>query len=84
MQMFYRLSPIVLCVAAISTLIWNAWFRESSYGDAVVGDAYPALYLSVAAFFATMFVSFFPGYRPTDRYWAYGTLGMIAGFWMQR
>ncbi|HTT98055.1 MAG TPA: hypothetical protein VMF58_08395 [Rhizomicrobium sp.] len=82
--MFYRPSPIALCLAAIATLVWNAWFKEQSIGDAVVGDAFGAIYLSVAAFVAVMFVIFFPGYRPTDRYWAYATLGMIIGFWTQR
>jgi len=84
MQMFYRLSPIALCLITLWALVWNAWFRESSYGDAVVGDAYAALYFSVAVFIATLFVIFFPGYRPTDRYWAFASLGMIIGFWMQR
>lgn len=82
--MFYRLSPIVLSGIALWMLVWNAWLRPSSYGDAVVGDAYAALYASAAVLIATLLVIFFPGYRPQDRYWAYATLGMIIGFWMQR
>ena len=42
--MFYRISPIALCLITLWALIWNAWFRPSTYGDAVVGDAYAALY----------------------------------------
>jgi hypothetical protein len=38
----------------------------------------------VAAFFAALFVIYFPAYRPTNRYWAYATFGMLIGFWMQR
>jgi hypothetical protein len=81
---FYRLSPIALFAITIAALMWNAWFRESSYGAAVVGDAYRALYFSVAVFVATVFVVLFPGYRPQDRYWGYATLGTIVGFWLQR
>jgi hypothetical protein len=83
-KMFYRLSPIALCLITLWALIWNAWFRPSTYGDSGMGEAYLALYFSIAVFVATVFLILFPGYRPTDRYWAYATLGMLIGFWMQR
>lgn len=82
--MLYRLSPVILFAVALWALVWNAWFRTSSYGDAVVGEAYLALYFSVAVLMATLFVFLLPGYRPQDRYWGYATLGMLIGFWMQR
>ena len=50
----------------------------------MIGEAYLALYFSVAVLIATLFVILLPGYRPQDRYWGYATLGMLIGFWMQR
>jgi hypothetical protein len=82
--MFFRLSPVVLFAGAVGALVWNAWFRESAYGDAVVGEAYLALYASAAALLGALFVILFPGYRPQDRYWGYVTLGLVIGFWLQR
>lgn len=82
--MFYRLSPIALFAVSVAALVWNAWFRESSSGDAVVGDAYLAFYFSIAVLAAGLFVILFRGYRPQDRYWGYATLGTVIGFWLQR
>ena len=84
MKLFYRLSPPALFAVSAGWLLWNAWFRESTYGDAVVGEAYVALYFWIAVTTAAVFVIVFPGYRPQDRYWAYATLGSVLGFWMQR
>jgi polyferredoxin len=82
--MLYRLSPIILFAIALWALVWNAWFRPSSYGDAVVGEAYLGLYFTGAVLIATLLVILLPGYRSQDRYWGYVTLGMLIGFWMQR
>jgi hypothetical protein len=82
--MFARIAPIALCAIALWMLVWNAWFRQSSYGDAVVGDAYAALYASIAVLIGALLVMFLPGLRPQDRHWGYATLGMIVGFWLQR
>lgn len=84
MKWFYHLSPPALFALSAGWLVWNAWFRESSYGDAVVGDAYAALYVCIAVTVASLFVVLLPGYRPQDRYWAYATLGTVLGFWLQR
>lgn len=82
--MFLRLAPIAVFTLALCALIWNAWFRPSSHGDAVVGDAFLAICASVAMLIAALLVVMLPGLRPQDRYWGYATLGMIVGFWMQR
>lgn len=82
--MFQRLASIAVFALALWMLVWNAWFRPSSYGDAVVGDAYLAIYASVAVLIAALLVVLLPGLRPQDRYWGYATLGLIVGFWMQR
>ena len=82
--MFYRLSPIALFAIGVGALVWNAWFRESSSGDAVVGNAYLALYFSAAVFVAALLVELLPRHRPQDRYWGCATLGTLIGFWLQR
>jgi hypothetical protein len=82
--MVYRLSAIAVFLLAASVLFWNAWLREDTYGDAVVGAAWMMVYATAAMFLTSLFVIFFPGYRPQDRYWGYATLGLVLGFWLQR
>lgn len=82
--MGYRISAVAVFAIAVGALFWNAWLRESVSGDAVVGEAYLALYFSATVLIAALFVVLFPGYRPQDRYWGYATLGTIIGFWLQR
>lgn len=84
MRLFYRLSPIALFAVSVGWLVWNAWFRESAIGDAVVGEAVGAMYFWIAVLVAALLVLFVPGYRPQDRYWAYLSLGALLGFWLQR
>jgi hypothetical protein len=82
--MMYRLSAIAVFAFAVGALIWNAWFRDSVSGDAVVGEAYLAIFVSIAVLVAALVVALLPGYRPQDRYWAYATFGLVIGFWLQR
>lgn len=82
--MIYRISAIAVFAISVGILFWNAWLRESSFGDAVVGEAMVMLYLTVAMLAAALFIMLFPGYRPQDRYWGYATLGTVIGFWLQR
>lgn len=82
--MLAPIAPAAVFALALLALIWNAWFRQSSSGDAVVGDAYLAITASAAILIAALLTVLLPGLRPQDRYWGYATLGLIVGFWMQR
>lgn len=82
--MFYRISAFATFAVSVWVLVWNAWFRQSVSGDAVVGEAFTALAFSAAVFVAALFVVLFPNYRPQDRYWGYATIGLVIGFWLQR
>jgi len=82
--MFYRISAFATFAVSVGALVWNAWFRQSVSGDAVVGEAFAALCFSAAVLAAALFVVLFPGYKPQDRYWGYATIGLVIGFWLQR
>jgi hypothetical protein len=83
-SVFHRPSAIAVFATSVGALIWNAWFRESVHGDAVVGEAYLELYAAIAIAVAALFVMLFPGCRPQDRYWGYATFGIVIGFLLQR
>jgi hypothetical protein len=40
------------------------------------------LIVTTALLCASLFVIFSNRYTPSDRHWAYGTIGMLVGFWL--
>ena len=40
--------------------------------------------VSVVLLVASLFVVLSPKYEPKDKHWAYGTIGVLVGFWLRQ
>jgi hypothetical protein len=48
----------------------------------IVQNNLPKLALSVLLFLISLFVIFSAKYEPSDKRWAYATMGVLVGFWL--
>src|SRR5262249_44574362 len=87
---------IVVLVVGIVALIGVHWFFTGSYTTPDIHSANPAtatsdqilkalaqIVISAILIVAALFVVLSKRYTPTDKHWAYGTIGTLVGFWLK-
>jgi hypothetical protein len=76
--MAIRIFSIAIFVAGVAALLWNAWWRDSSF-DVGMLPLFVAVFLMIAALGVAVLAR-----RPQDKYWAFATIGLVLGFCLQR
>lgn len=64
-------------------LDWWIIGRSSAAGAGVQSQEACRMIFSGLAFVAALFVILNKTYRPPERHWAFGTVGMILGYWLK-
>jgi hypothetical protein len=85
-----RILPICPVIPISSLVSGTAWAAAHGKGPSVPDNYYfvdcaliMQIIISLVLLGATLFIILAKKYQPKDKHWAYGTLGMVVGFWLK-
>jgi hypothetical protein len=86
----FVLGVIILADIGIGRIIYNMGGKE--FFDVYMFKKYPAISnahilfqasITIALLLASLFVILTQRFSPTDRHWAFATIGTVIGFWLR-